>query len=304
MSTTHFFLLLRGAGRWRRAAQEIHSTAGGARAKAAGKAAPAQNRRGSSCWSRKSRCCGLGTLRDCSLAAASVACSALALTNAALAKPTATVALANPVIVIAASVVSQSAAAVALAATAVALSPPPGHHHRHRHRPRRHGLRHPLPARRRRRLRLRLRRCRHCPKPAQSASAALASLATVEGRGASLIRSRLIETVRSVCGTSWFSLRLWLKAPHKRQIFSRGCRPAHPAVGHVQRFSLHQLFQVHILGARLNANPKSESWQAGVCVCGALVSSIYKAVTLIYCSLVSSQVYPHTALGTRSHDYR
>ena len=34
------------------------------------------------------------TLRDCSLAAASVACSALALTNAALAKPTATVALA------------------------------------------------------------------------------------------------------------------------------------------------------------------------------------------------------------------
>ena len=33
MSTTHFFLPLRGAGRWRRAAQEIHSTAGGARAK-------------------------------------------------------------------------------------------------------------------------------------------------------------------------------------------------------------------------------------------------------------------------------
>ena len=127
------------------------------------KAAPAQNRRGSSCWSRKSRCCGLGTLRDCSLAAASVACSALALTNAALAKPTATVALANPAIVIAASVVSQSAAAVALAATAVALSPPPGHHHRHRHRPRRHGLRHPLPGRRRRRLRLRLRLCRRCP---------------------------------------------------------------------------------------------------------------------------------------------
>ena len=88
-------------------------------------------------------------------------------------------------------------------------------------------------------------------QPAQSASAALASLATVEGRGASLIRSRLIETVRSVCGTSWFSLRFWLKAPHKRQIFSRGCRPAHPAVGHVQRFSLYQLFQVHILGARL-----------------------------------------------------
>ena len=26
--------------------------------------------------------------------------------------------------------------------------------------------------------------------------------------------------------SSWFSLRFWLKAPHKRQIFSRGCRPA------------------------------------------------------------------------------
>ena len=127
------------------------------------KAAPAQNRRGSSCWFRKSRCCGLGTLRDCSLAAASVACSALALTNAALAKPTATVALANLATVIAATVVSQSAAAVALAATAVALSPPPGHHHRHRHRPRRHGLRPPLPGRRRRLRRLRLRLCRRCP---------------------------------------------------------------------------------------------------------------------------------------------
>ena len=101
---------------------------------------------------------GLFARRDCS-----IACSALALANALLAKPTGTVALANPAIVIAASVVSQSAAAVALAATAVALSPPPGHHHRHRHRPRRHGLRHPLPGRRRRRLRLRLRRCRHCP---------------------------------------------------------------------------------------------------------------------------------------------
>ena len=63
-------------------------------------------------------------------------------------------------------------------------------------------------------------------QPAQSASAALAALATVEGRGASLIRSRLIETVRSVCVTSWVSRRFWLKAPQKRQIFSRGYRPA------------------------------------------------------------------------------
>ena len=167
MSTTHFFLPLRGAGRWRRAAQEIHLTAGGARAKAAGKPRwrriDAARRAGSE--NHGAGCCGLGTLRDCSLAAASVACSALTLTNAALAKPTATVALANPAIVIAASVVSQSAAAVALAATAVALSPPPGHHHRHQHRPRRHGLRHPLPGRRRRHLRLRLRLClyRRCP---------------------------------------------------------------------------------------------------------------------------------------------
>jgi hypothetical protein len=44
-------------------------------------------------------------------------------------------------------------------------------------------------------------------QPAQSASAALAALATVEGRGASQIRSRLIETVRSVCVTSWVSRR-------------------------------------------------------------------------------------------------
>ena len=204
-------------------------TAGGARAKAAGKAAPAQNRRGSSCWSRKSRCCGLGTLRDCSLAAASVACSALALTNAALAKPTATVALANPAIVIAASVVSQSTAAVALAATAVALSPPPGHHHRHRHRPRRHGLRHPLPGRRRVAAFAFAFAFAATAQPAQSASAALAALATVEGRGASLIRDRASSRRFDRCAerqSSWFSLRFWLKAPHKRQIFSRGCRPA------------------------------------------------------------------------------
>ncbi len=184
------------------------------------KATPAQNRRGSSCWSRKSRCCGLGTLRDCSLAAASVACSALALTNAALAKPTATVALANPAIVIAASVVSQSAAAVALAATAVALAATT--------------IAITLAATAYATLSLAAAVAAFAfafafaaaAQPAQSASAALAALATVEGRGASLIRSRLIETVRSVCGKSWFSLRFWLKAPQKRQIFSRGCRPA------------------------------------------------------------------------------
>ena len=40
----------------------------------------------------------------------------------------------------------------------------------------------------------------------------------------------------------------------KRRInakFSRGAAAPHPAVGHVQRFSLYQLFPVHILGARL-----------------------------------------------------
>ena len=47
------------------------------------------------------------TLRVCSLAPSSPACSALALANALLAKPTGTVALANPAIVIAATVVSQ-----------------------------------------------------------------------------------------------------------------------------------------------------------------------------------------------------
>ena len=166
------------------------------------------------------------TLRDCSLAAASIACSTLALANAALAKPTGTVALANPAIVIAATVISQSAAAVALAATAVALSPPPGHHHRHRHRPRRHGLRHPLPGRRRRRLRLRLRLCRRCP-------ARLVRLRRPRlprhCRGTRRLSHSIAphrDGVRSVCGTSWFSLRFCLKAPHKRQIFSRGCRPA------------------------------------------------------------------------------
>ena len=159
----------------------------------------------------------------------SVACSALTLTNAALAKPTATVALANPAIVIAASVVSQSTAAVALAATAVALSPPPGHHHRHRHRPRRHGLRHPLPGRRRVAAFAFAFAFAATAQPAQSASAALAALATVEGRGASLIRDRASSRRFDRCAerqSSWFSLRFWLKAPHKRQIFSRGCRPA------------------------------------------------------------------------------
>ena len=201
MSTTHFFLPLRGAGRWRRAAQEIHLTAGGARAKAVGRPRrrriDAARRAGSE--NHGAGCCGLGTLRDCSLAAASVACSALTLTNAALAKPTA---LANPAIVIAASAASQSAAAVALAATAVALSPPPGHHTI--------AIGIALAATAYATLSLAVAVAAFAfafavaatAQPAQSASAALASLATVEGRGASLIRSRLIETVRSVCVTS------------------------------------------------------------------------------------------------------
>ena len=240
MSTTHFFLPLRGAGRWRRAAQEIHSTAGGARAKAAGKAAPAQNRRGSSCWSRKSRCCGLGTLRDCSLAAASVACSALALTNAALAKPTATVALVNPAIVIAASVASQSASP---------SLPPPSPSRRHLATTIAIGI--ALAATAYATLSLAVAVAAFAfafafavaAQPAQSASAALAALATVEGRGASLIRSRLIETVRSVCGTSWFSRRFCLKAPQKRPFFLAGLPPRTPRWANLAPFHYTSCFR-------------------------------------------------------------
>ena len=189
----------------------------------------------------------------------SVACSALTLTNAALAKPTATVALANPAIVIAASVVSQSTAAVALAATAVALSPPPGHHHRHRHRPRRHGLRHPLPGRRRVAAFAFAFAFAATAQPAQSASAALAALATVEGRGASLIRSRLKASSRRFdrCAERLVVyLRFWLKAPHKRQFLSRDCRHAPRGGPRSAFFSLYQLFPVHILGARLRTGTR------------------------------------------------
>ena len=168
------------------------------------------------------------TLRVCSLAAASVACSALALANAALAKPTATVALANPAIVIAATVVSQSAAAVALAATAVALAATT--------------IAIALAATAYATLSLAATVAAvavafafafaAAAQPAQSASAALA---TVEGHAAPLIRSRLIETVRSVCGTSWFSLRFCVKAPQIRHFFLAGLPPRTP-VGPAQRF--------------------------------------------------------------------
>ena len=98
-------------------------TAGGARAKATGKprrrridaarrAGPANHGAAGSGHAQ-----GLFARSYCS-----IACSALALANALLAKPTGTVALANSAIAIAATVVSQSAAAVALAATAVALA--------------------------------------------------------------------------------------------------------------------------------------------------------------------------------------
>ena len=148
-------------------------TAGGARAKAAGKAAPAQNRRGSSCWSRKSRCCRLGTRSG-------IVRSQLLFHRLLRPRPrqrcprlahTATVALASLAIVIAATVVSQSAAAVALAATAIALAATAC-------------------------ATLSLAAAvasvafafafAAAAQPAQSASAALAALATVEGRGTSL----------------------------------------------------------------------------------------------------------------------
>ena len=98
-------------------------------------------------------------------------------------------------------------------------------------------------------------------QPAQSASAALA---TVEGHAAPLIRSRLIETVRSVCGTPWVSLRFWIKAPQKRQI-SRGAAAPHPAVGHTQRFSQYQLFLMHLLGARLPLTTESPTTHVLCC---------------------------------------
>ena len=120
-----FSSAVRGSGRRRHAAQEIHLTAGGARAKPLGSHSGAESTRLVVLVPKITVLRAWDTLRDCLLEAASVACSALALTNAALAKPTATVALANPAIVIAASVVSQSASAVALAATAVSPSPPP-----------------------------------------------------------------------------------------------------------------------------------------------------------------------------------
>ena len=167
------------------------------------KATPAQNRCGSSCWSRKSRCCGLGTrsgfVRSPPPPLPAPPSPSPTLPSPSPPPPSPSP---NPAIVIAASVASQSAAAVALAATAVALSPPPGHHHRHRHRPRRHGLRHPLPGRRRRRLRRR----RHCP--ARSVRLRRPRLPR-HCRGTRRLSHSIAphrETVRSVCGTSWFSL--------------------------------------------------------------------------------------------------
>ena len=229
MSTTHFFLPLRGAGRWRRAAQEIHLTAGGARAKAAGKAAPAQNRRGSSCWSRKSRCCGLGILRDCSLASQPHAPHAPPSPSPTLPSPSPPPPSPSPTL----ASLSPPASFPSSPPPSPSL-PQPSPSRRHlattiaidRHRPRRHGLRHPLPGRRRRRLRLRLRLCRHCPARSVRLRRPRRPRHCRGTRRLSHSIAPHRDGVRSVCGTSWFSLRFCLKAPHKRQIFSRGCRPA------------------------------------------------------------------------------
>ena len=122
-------------------------------------ATPAQNRRGSSCWSRKSRCCGLGTRSG-------IVCSKPP-PSPAPPSPSPTLPSPSP------PPPSPSPTPPSLSPPASFPSPPPPspslpppsrprrHHHRHRHR--RHGLRHPLPGRRRRHLRLRLRLCRRCP---------------------------------------------------------------------------------------------------------------------------------------------
>ena len=64
-------------------------------------------------------------------------------------------------------------------------------------------------------------------------------------RLSSLIRSRLIETVRSVCGTPWFSLRFCRKAPQNRDFFSRGCRPAPRGGPHSAFFTIQAVSGAH-----------------------------------------------------------
>ena len=183
MSTTHFFLPLRGAGRLAPHGAGDPFDCGRRARKSRWKATPATNRRGSSCWSRKSRRCGLGTRSG------SVRSPLRRLPAPPSASPT-------------------------------LPSPSPHRHrrprqpchryrrhrripvrrrrrprchrrrprrHHHRHRPRRHGLRHPLPGRRRRRRRRFAFAFAAAAQPAQSASAALAALSTVEGRGTSAL---------------------------------------------------------------------------------------------------------------------
>ena len=190
------------------------------------KATPATNRRGSSCWSRKSRRCGLGTRSG----------SVRSPLRRLPAPPSPSPTLPSP-----------SPPPPSPSPTLPSLSPPPSYPSppppspslpppspSHRHLATTIAIGIALAATAYATLSLAVAVAAFAfafafaatAQPAQSASAALAALATVEGRGASLIRSRLIETVRSVCGTPWFSLRFWRKAPQKRQIFSRGCRPA------------------------------------------------------------------------------
>ena len=115
-----------GSGRWRHAAQEIHLTAGGARAKVAGKPLRRRIDAARRAGPENHGAAGLGhaqglfarsRLRRLLRPRPHQRCPRQAHRH--------TVALANPAIVIAASVVSQSASAVALAATAVSPSPPP-----------------------------------------------------------------------------------------------------------------------------------------------------------------------------------
>ena len=145
---------------------------------------------------------------------------------------TATVALASLAIVIAATVLSQSAAAVALAATAIALAATA--------------------------IALAATACATlslaaavasvafafafaaAAQPAQSASAALAALSTVEGRGTSALSHSIAPHRDGSIGVRNV-IRFLLDFGCKRRInaiFSRGAAAPHPAVDHVQRFSL------------------------------------------------------------------
>ncbi len=226
MSTTHFFLPLRGAGRWRRAAQEIHLTAGGARTKAAGKP-------------RRRRIDAARRAGSENHGAAGLAHSGIVRSQPppSHAPPSPSPTLPSP----SPPPPSPSPTLPSLSPPASFPSPPPPSP----------SLPPPSPSRRHLATTIAIGIAlaatayatlslavavaafafafafAAAAQPAQSASAALAALATVEGRGASLSFDRASSRRFDRCAERHtFSLRFWLKAPHKRHFFSRCCRPA------------------------------------------------------------------------------